>query len=177
MKLEQQIKITYEFFFGKFIGSKSYKFIVNEKTQKTINTFIDYLDFTYGKHSVSINILFNWFSFQFEHYSNPLAISSKRNVKIGHIIGPKAVERWHKKWTNYEEKVNLWLNETKIEKYELEKLIDPIESSYNLEEVERMRFLNKKNGLINCLSLTSGFSKESDSCSNCFFVTKCKELR
>ena len=125
---------------------------------------------------MSVNILFDYFSFQFEHYSHPEAISSKRNCKIGHIIGPKALERWENKWSNYVEKVNVWLDEVKIDKNELEKLIDPTEERFDLEEVERGRFLNKKGGLVNCLSLTSGFNKESNSCKECFFTTKCKEL-
>jgi len=147
---------------------------------KSIDKAVRWFEEYYGKNSVGINVLFDYFAFQFYYYTKPGAIQSKRFVGIGHIIGDKAAERWVNK-NHYELQNALkWASEKHILLSEISEVVNfeenPISISA-LEEIERRRFFNTQYGLSNCLMLTNGYTKNSEYCVLCKWSIDCRKMK
>lgn len=180
MELNEQIQLCYQNFYIKFCGSNSYLFVPTESNKKTISKFIKWLDTKYGKRSVGINMLFEFFALQFYYYSHPGAIQSKRYIQIGHIIGDKATERWENK-NQYDSKDSIsWASSIGVLVSDISEVINYTEPKITLnqlEDIERKRFYNTSYGLTTCLTLTSGYQKNNDYCKLCKWSIDCRKMK
>lgn len=179
MNLQEQIQICYQHFYIKFCGVQNYLFVPKESEIKSINRITKWFDENYGKFAVGTNMIFDFCAYQFYFYSKPNAIQSKRYIHIGHIIGEKAIERWINKNQNELQKALLWTSQIGVLITDLNEIINYQEPvSFNaLEETERKRFHNTEFGLMHCLTLTKGYSKNSEYCKLCKWSVKCREMK
>lgn len=104
------------------------------------------------------------------------------NWKVNQIFGPKSLERFttDKGRQYYEDR---WLAEENLTRAGLMKLIEdrsehPLSKYIYVaaEESTKRGALNTELGFARCQSSTLGWSPESESCNQCDFQAKCKEL-
>lgn len=182
MNLQDQIITIYQYFCNKVSKNKYFTFIPTKSEEKSIETLITFLSKKSSKSLVTSELLFSYFSFQFEYWSNKTTTFGKGKVMLNWVVGKKAFERWNNK-TNVTFFYEKFCRENNIKKSEILSIINYTETKQNnnnalfrLEEVERKRFLNKTLGLQHCLGLTSLFNEQSSSCNTCNSSIKCREI-
>lgn len=180
MNLQEKISVFYQYFYIKYIGNSTYLFIPTNSEIKSIKNFIKWMEEYYGKYSFGFDKTFEYFTYQFCHYSKPEAIKTRRFLKPGHVFSEKSIERFLNKNFYSSNESKEWAFQNGINVNEIEQIINSIEnpiSINDLEEIERKRFLNTDYGFTNCIQLTSGFKKNSKNCIICKFSIDCRQIK
>lgn len=131
----------------------------------------------YGRYSFGFEVMYNYFLYQFSYWEDK-DTRFGRSVMFDWVVGQKAFDRYKEAIENnsiyYSDKIN---EKYFIEKDEVRSIVEFEErvGLFEIEEIERSRFLNKQNGLFHCLGLTSGFSERSEFCPKCNYQKECKD--
>lgn len=180
MQIREQIILFYQVFYIDYLNRQNYLFVPSKQEEKTINKFIQFLEEKYTG-SYNYNLLYNFFSYQFFHYSKKEAIKSRSYLKIGHVVNEKAINRFNSAFDSQKQKGieyaisrSIFLNDF-IEIIDFDKKDVKISKLNNLNEIERKRFWNTEYGFSHCISLGIEFSVGSPTCFECDFKLECKE--
>ena len=153
--------------------SPSFKFSKGGEAIRIVSQALERLEKKYGSLSRE----------RIEDYCVSAAYSFKdrgERWKINQVFGPKSVEKFgtDRRVKYYEDR---WLASAEITRsHLLSYLADKSKHPHQqyvympMEEPTKKRMLNSQAGYIICQSSTLGWSPESESCSRCKFVSKCK---
>ena len=170
------INLLYESF-NKCIDDK-FSWSPTEKTKESINRFIQRLDKRGVKvQSLGLSYLYDYFTYSFNFWTKDG--EDLRCIPFNWIIG----EPQYLRWINRSEHYHFYCRTGILSKVDLPKLselksvlyTDNIPKLDYSEELEKERFFNTNEGFVNCILLTTLYSKSSKWCIRCKFKTGCKQ--
>lgn len=177
MKIKEQTITLYQYFSCKIMRNSSFVFYPTQKQEKQIDNFLDLLHKKYGKHSFSFDKLYEYFLYQFNYWHDKDTRFGRGNIMFDWVIGKKAFERYEEAIENK----SIYYSTDILDKYFISKddVVEIVDfenkpTIFNLEEVERQRYLNSDYGLFHCLSLTSGYTEKSEFCKICSNKFECQ---
>ena len=183
MDLKDKIITVYQYFITKNSGNNNYIFIPKNNNIVLINNFIYSINKIYNKNSIGIEFLFNYFAYQFSYWFNKDTDFGK-NVYLSWIIGENALKRWLLIPDSEKQREIYFASQFCIKKNILKDDIvqiityDDVNSKVNIfDEIERKRFLNQFNGLLNCVHFTNLYNENSNSCNKCNVKKKCISIK
>lgn len=177
MELKEQVITLYQYFSCKISRNNSFIFYPTKKQEKAIQSLLDFFHEKYGKYSFSFDKLWEYFQYQFNYWHDKNTRFGKGNIMFDWVIGKKAFDRYNEAVENK----SIFYSTDIIDKYLLKKdevleIVDFESNSFlfELDEVERKRYLNTDYGLFHCLSLTNGYTEKSEHCKVCINKFECK---
>ncbi len=167
----------YQLFYRKISSTEDFVFVPSDRDKSIVNSFISLLDKEFGLESIGDDYIYNYFVFQLDYWAG-LNTRFGQKIQLSWMIGKKAFSRWvsriehdlwhaHKKASEYG--IHRGLVRKKRRAYEPLEIIDS-------EEIEKARFFNEPEGLINCNDNTTLFNHKSDKCSACNWKDACKKI-
>lgn len=171
------IEQLYQIFYRKLGNVPGFRFTPSSKEMLLMLNFISLINQRYGILGIGKDYMYNYFVFQLDYWAG-LDTRFGQKIPLSWIIGKKAFDRWHDRIEH-----DLWHAHQTAGKYKIHKGLireksrqyDPLEIIES-EEIERQRFLNHPEGLINCNDNTSLFNHKSNSCSSCIWKSECMRI-
>jgi len=144
-----------------------------EKIKDTsLNKFLSSLDKKYGYGSVGVNFLLDYFSFQYNYWSQ---LDPERNPNSSWIIGNKAIKRWFDKPDNYSYFSGLLRRKYRISIDHVIEHHSGSNQNTDLDDTFRKRCSDPNYQLLHCSILGLSYSFRSSTCITCSHRKKCKE--
>lgn len=181
MNLEKTIITTYQYFFSKILKNSSYVFIPKKSELTLIESLIFFLSDSKNRNLITEDLIFIYFSFQFEYWSTKKTIYGNGKILFNWVVGKKAFERYSQTSINKRYYSEKYCRENKLNKSEIFSVINfdkdkkrNVDNLTFIENLERKRFLNTKIGLQNCVFFTSLFKEENITCIKCNSSIRCR---
>jgi hypothetical protein len=176
------IKI-YEEFYRQATLRQYFEFKHHPMERKQIISFTKWFKKEY-KEQKSIEVLIQYFEFQFSHYAGIQTKYGKNSIILSWLIGVKARKRWIDR-----DKTKHWLVKFRLKDVDMklhkafkdERLLEKIIKNQKIfsqlnsyEEKEKQRFYNTLKGFIYCMTTTTLFNPLSQFCNGCTNQNVCK---
>lgn len=169
----------YQHFYSHFYGNREYIFNTTPKSQKLIETFLDfYQKKSKGKTILGSNFLWKYFIFQFNYWDG-IEIEEKNfsnRIVPAYILGLKAIERFEQRNQEFDwaiENTEL-VEKYKIPKVQLNQTLKPIKD-YNEKAIKQLNHGTDR-GFNNCLVFTTLYNHREPLCLTCIFKDNCKKV-
>lgn len=155
-----------------------------DTTIKHSESFLLMLDKAYGKKASGKDFLFRYFCFQFDYWywkglEKNISIYG-RNIQLSFIIGKKAFDRFQKRNSEYDWRLdNLpFMEKCSIKKSDLVRDYAKVktDSKVDTEAPIKLAMYNEPEGFLNCIDFSTMFNHKSHICQGCKFKKDCKKL-
>lgn len=176
----KNIILSYEYFYSRFYKNLKYKFFPTGSAQKQIGNFLVLLK-KENKHTIGINYLFDYFTFQFDYWDGlelEIKESFSNKVVLSYIIGPKAYKRYKLRDQYYDWQIqdSRIFKKYGIDKSEYKKLFQEIKKGeYDETPIKLLNYGTDK-GFNNCLMFTTLYNHRNLICFKCIYKVECKKL-
>lgn len=178
----------YEELFRQATLNTSFQFIPQKRDRKLIFKFIYWLRSKYIKEHITVNLMIQYFEFQFSRYVGTYSTGyGKNKIMLNWLIGEKAIGAWEsrdiqKKWLvrfKVKKDVGLRLNKAFQSENSVKRLRKTKASFLEtnvIEEQYKQKFFNQLTGFLLCDMNTTLIHPKSEFCCKCQFANECKEL-
>lgn len=194
MKLSyENFFITYEYFYKRFYKNKLYTISKKnkEKYKVKIDKFKKQLVKTIQINSLGAEWFFKYYMFQFERLSkvniNRMDFGEGGRIIFDDITRKKSLDLfvnrninfdYSKQYYDFSLKYNICLEDLikVFQKTNIKKIKREVDYNYSevLKDIERNRFLNKKDGYEHCMDNLIHYNRSSSVCRKCKFYKMCK---
>jgi hypothetical protein len=176
----------YQEYYIQISGHKNYTFRPTGNDKKLIARYAHWMWNVYGKESVGLNILIQYFDFQFNYYCRLDTRFGRGVIMLNWVIGDKARKRWQERDKDWDFAVKFTLNRDTNQKFNRYFLtaVSQVQTEkrrkYLLElgvdERQKQRYYNSQRGFAICLSSTTLYNPKSPFCKGCLFADDCRKI-
>ncbi len=175
--LVDEVKRIYELFYKKLSGTDHFILSLSQKETVLINNFLELIENKFNSKGIGIHFIFDYFIFQFDYWITKETRFGKK-IPLSWFIGKKAFDRWlkrpeydlwHAKQTAAQYGIHISLIQKQREVLDIKKINES-------EEIEKKRFYNTLEGLVNCQETTTLYNHRSSLCLMCCWKGDCKDL-
>lgn len=176
MQLNEQTLISSYAFFAKRLFQDRY--LVESKSESVAITFLSLLKKRHHLSSLREEWLWQYLVFQFDFWQTLSLSAFDKRMKFSFIYGKKAFLRYESRNQDFDWRIQSCDVSCTLSKKQFvdELCVFEKAASHNAENIHRQMFLNKDEGLSNCLLLTTLFDPLNKYCQQCIFQKECKEL-
>jgi hypothetical protein len=170
---KESLYTLYEYFYQKFYKEENYQLVRTPTVVKLVDGFYSTLQKEKSFHSLGVNFLSNYLSFQ-ENYWKGLTIKSfNGKITFSFIFGPKALQRYKSRDSNFDYQLGLGsFSPTNISQ------LLRVAKKQDLPYDNPIKIINHNTpkGFSNCIEQTTLYDHRDTACSNCKFNKECKTL-